>query len=78
VSENKVRRIFGPKRDEVTGEWRKIHSEELHIFYSSPNITDRSNQGERGGQGMWHAWERTGSIQGFDGKAGRKETTLKT
>jgi hypothetical protein len=33
-----LRRIFGPKRDEVTGEWRKLHSEELHILYSSPNI----------------------------------------
>jgi hypothetical protein len=31
-------RIFGPKRDEVTGEWRKLHNEELHILYSSPNI----------------------------------------
>jgi hypothetical protein len=34
VFENRVlRRIFGPKRDEVTGELRKLHSEELHIFY---------------------------------------------
>jgi hypothetical protein len=33
-----LRRIFGPKWDEVTGEWRKLHNEELHIFYSSPNI----------------------------------------
>jgi hypothetical protein len=31
-------RIFGPKRDEVTGEWRKLHNEELHILYSSLNI----------------------------------------
>ena len=31
-------RIFGPKRDEVTGGWRKIHSEELHNWYSSPSI----------------------------------------
>jgi hypothetical protein len=39
VFENRVlRRIFGPKRDEVTGELRKLHSEELHILYSSPNI----------------------------------------
>jgi hypothetical protein len=39
VFENRVlRRIFGPKRDEVTGEWGKLHSEELHILYSSPNI----------------------------------------
>jgi hypothetical protein len=39
VFENRVpRRIFRPKRDEVTGEWRKVHSEELHILYSSPDI----------------------------------------
>jgi hypothetical protein len=39
VFENRVlRRIFGPKRDEVTGEWRKLHNEELHILFSSPNI----------------------------------------
>jgi hypothetical protein len=37
--ENRVlRRIFGPKRDEVTGEWRKLHNEELRDFYSSPSI----------------------------------------
>jgi hypothetical protein len=33
-----LRRIFGPKRDEVTGEWRKLHIEELHDLYSSPSI----------------------------------------
>jgi hypothetical protein len=39
VFENRVlRRIFGPKRDEVTGKWRKLHSEELHNLYSSPDI----------------------------------------
>jgi hypothetical protein len=37
--ENRVlRRIFGPKRDEVTGEWRKLHNEELHDLYSSASI----------------------------------------
>jgi hypothetical protein len=37
--ENRVlRRMFGPKRDEVTGEWRKLHNEELNNLYSSPNI----------------------------------------
>jgi hypothetical protein len=39
VFENRVLRlIFGPKSDEVTGEWRKFHSEELHNLYSSPDI----------------------------------------
>jgi hypothetical protein len=39
VFENRVlRRIFGPKRDEVTGEWRKLHSGDLHNLYSSPDI----------------------------------------
>jgi hypothetical protein len=33
-----LRRIFGPKRDEVTGEWRKLHNKELHDLYSSPSI----------------------------------------
>jgi hypothetical protein len=39
VFENRVlRRIFGPKRDEVTSEWRKLHNKELHDLYSSPSI----------------------------------------
>jgi len=39
VCENRVlRRIFGPKRDEVTGEWRKLHNEELNDVYSSPYV----------------------------------------
>jgi hypothetical protein len=38
VSENRVLRIFGPKRDEVPGGRRKLHNEELHNWYSSPSI----------------------------------------
>ena len=33
-----IRSVFGPKRDEVTGEWRKLHNEELNDLYSLPNI----------------------------------------
>jgi hypothetical protein len=37
--ENKVlRRIFGPRRDEVTGDWRRLHNEEINVLFSSPNI----------------------------------------
>jgi hypothetical protein len=39
VFENRVlRRIFGPKRDEVTGEWRKLPNEKIHDLYTSPSI----------------------------------------
>jgi hypothetical protein len=39
VFENRVlRRVFGPKRDEVTGEWKKLHNEELNYLYFLPNI----------------------------------------
>jgi hypothetical protein len=47
VFENRVlRKIFGPKRDEVTGEKRTLHSEELLTLYSSPILLGGSNQGE--------------------------------
>jgi hypothetical protein len=48
-----LKRIFGPKRDDVRGEWRKLHNESLHNFYSSPNIT-RQIKSRR----MWHAREK--------------------
>jgi hypothetical protein len=39
VFENRVlRRVFEPNRDEVTGEWRKLHNEEIHKLYPSPDI----------------------------------------
>jgi hypothetical protein len=45
VFENRVlRRIFGPKRDEVTGEWRRLHYEELYDLYSSNIIRHRKHE----------------------------------
>ena len=39
VFENKVlRRIFGPRRDEVTGDWRRLHNGEINVLYCSPNV----------------------------------------
>jgi hypothetical protein len=49
VFENRVlRRILGPKRDEVMGEWTKLHNEELHDLYSSPSIIRMIKS-----RGMW-------------------------
>jgi hypothetical protein len=53
VFENgELRRIFGPKRDEVTGEWIKLHNEELSDLYYSPNIIQVSKREELDGRGM--------------------------
>jgi hypothetical protein len=51
VFENRVLRIFGPKREE-DGSWRKLHNDELE-------------QGGRGGRDMWHAWGREEVFAGF-------------
>jgi hypothetical protein len=78
VFENRVlRRIFGPKRDEVIGEWRKIHIEELNNLYSSPNIVrvikiEKNEMGEAcnayGGEEM--------RMQGFGGETSGKRDHL--
>jgi hypothetical protein len=46
-----LRRIFGPKRDELTGEWRKRHNEELHDLYSLSNIIRVINSRRKGWAG---------------------------
>jgi hypothetical protein len=76
VFENRVlRSIFGPRRDEVTGNWRKLHNEELHNLYSSPNIIRmiKSRRMSRvcstnGGKGE--------CMRDIDGKAKRKNAPL--
>jgi hypothetical protein len=80
VFENRVlRRIFGPRRDEVTGEWRKLHTEELHNLYSSPdNIRQVKSKRNEGGRACGTHGRGEKSVQGFGGKARRKETTGKT
>ena len=53
VSENRVlERIFGPKRDEVKGEWRKLHNEELNDQYCSPSIVRVIKSRKCEGRGM--------------------------
>jgi hypothetical protein len=47
VLENRIlRRIFGPERDDVTGEWRKLYNEEFYYFHSSQILLGKSSQGE--------------------------------
>ena len=46
------RSIYGPKRDEIAGEWRKLRNEELSDLYSSPNIIRVKNREEWDGRGM--------------------------
>jgi len=70
VFENRVlRRIFGPKRDEVTGEWRILHNEELTDLYSSSSIVRviKSRRMIWAGH-MARVWERSGELRGLVGK----------
>jgi hypothetical protein len=72
VFENRVlRRIFEPKRDDVTGDWRKLHNDELHNLYSSPNIIRmiksrrmrwRGRVTQTGRQGMYLVGKPEGKI----------------
>jgi hypothetical protein len=72
-----LRRIFGPKRDEVTGEWRGLHNEELYALNSSPSIiwVLKSRRLKWAGH-VARMEERC--IQGFGWKTREKETTWKT
>jgi hypothetical protein len=79
VFENRVlRRIFGPKRDEGTEEWRKLHKDELHSLYSFPDIIRQIKLRRIRLAGHVARMGGEKSVQGFSGKALRKETTRKT
>jgi hypothetical protein len=62
---------------EVTGEWKKLHNEELHNLYSSPDTIRQVKANEVGGVCGTHGRGEK-SVQGFGGKARRKETAGKT
>jgi hypothetical protein len=70
VFENRLlRKMFGPKRDEVKGEWRKLHNEELNYLFSSPNVVRviRSRRMGWDGQVARMGGEQR-FIQGFGGE----------
>jgi len=73
-----LRRIFGPKRDEVTGEWRRLHNEELNDLYYSPNIVQviKSRRMRWAGH-VARMGEERGCIESWWGTGG-KETTGET
>jgi hypothetical protein len=73
VFENRVeKRIFGPKNDEVTGEWRK-----LHILYTHPEISLGKSKKMKRARHVTLMGEERKSVQGFGGKAQRKDAIRK-
>ena len=62
-----LRRIFGPKRDEVTGEWRRLHNKELYALYSLPNIIRVSKSRRLGWAGQEVRMGEEGCMQDFGG-----------
>jgi hypothetical protein len=79
VFENRVlKRRFGPKMDEVTGEWRKLHHEELHDLYSSPAIVRAiKSRGMRWAEHVARLRDGRGVYRGLVGKAERKSSLVR-
>jgi len=76
VFENMVlRRIFGPKRDKVTGEWRRLHNEELNDLYSSPNIVRVIKSRRMRSAGHVAHMGKDRGVHSLGGETGGKETT---
>jgi hypothetical protein len=73
-----LRRIFGPQRDEVTGGWRKLHNEELHNLYPSPNIIRMNKSRMRWEGHVALMEEKRNANRFFCGKSRSKQTTRKT
>jgi hypothetical protein len=80
VVENRMlRRIFGPKRDDVTEEWTKLHSGELHNLYLPPDIMWQiKSRRMRWAGHVAHIGEGKNVYRIFVGKVQRKDTTWKT
>ena len=78
-SENRVlRKIFGPKKDEVTWERRRLHNEELHGLYSLPNILQVIKSRRMKWAGYVARRREREVMQGFGGETRGKETTWET
>jgi hypothetical protein len=70
-----LRRIFGPKRDEVTGEWRKLHNGEFHNLFSLPDIIRQIKSGRMRWARHVARMVEGRKVWGFGGKAWRKDPT---
>jgi hypothetical protein len=73
-----LRRIFGPKRDEVTGGWRKLHNGELHSLCSSPSIIRMIRKEHEVARACSMNGGEEECIYDIGGKARKKKTTRKT
>jgi len=73
-----LRRIFGPRRDEVTGEWRRLRNEEPNDLYISPNIVQVIKWRRMRCAGHVARMGEEGGVKGLDVETGGKETAGET